>query len=311
MNKNNKLVLKVAICIIMILLSSCKLKPNRDNWAMLNTGQDICGTKGMVGVDIGADNTSLKWKSKKIKIALVDSPIVIGSNDALNKIIYNGIHSGASISHSLSVAGIISTNSDSKYKSVLKDAPIYCISVNLPDIDIKSLIFELKTAEKRGIRIVNMSFTLDSFCQELYDYISNSKMLFVCAAGNDHTNDVYYPAGYNLDNVISVIGINNLGYCSTYSNYSIHADIAAPGENILCICENNNLNYLSGTSFATPYVTASAAYLIDSISCNAATAKKIIISCARKMDSLCGYVSGGRLLSLENIICYIESHCKK
>jgi len=175
-------------------------------------------------------------------------------------------------------------------------------------MDVVKLIKDLEYAESIGVRVVNMSFTMNYFCQELYDFLNKSKMLFVCAAGNEHKNYISYPAGFDLDNVISVVGINNWGYCSQYSNYSSDADIAAPGENILCLGKDNTLEYLSGTSFATPYVTACCAYLISEINCDASTAKKILIECANENNALYGYVNKCKMLSMGNIVSYVSSN---
>ena len=230
-------------------------------------------------------------------IAIVDSGISSDSCPALSDIVVNAFDGQTANDHALAVAGIISTNSQSTYKSVLKDAPIYNIAIEKNNVDISKLIDNLSMAEKQGIRLVNMSFTMNYFCQELFDYIKNSEMLFVCAAGNDHKNTIDYPAGFDLDNIISVVGINNWGYCSRYSNYSVQADIAAPGENILCIGENDSLVYCSGTSYAVPYVTACCAYLMSETDCDALEAKRIILECAADNPALDGYVCNKKMLS--------------
>lgn len=302
MNKLSFFILIVAL----FLLESCSANQTEYNWAMQNNGQKICGEKGVAGIDIGAANSSLHWNGKQMIIAIVDSGISSNGNPALNDIIFNFSESLVYNAHALAVAGIISTNSQSSYKSVLKDAPIYNISIDNENIDILKLIDDLRIAESMGIHLVNMSFTMDYFSQELYDYIKNSEMLFICAAGNDHENYISYPANFSLDNVVSVIGINNWGYCSKFSNYSVNADIAAPGENILCIGENDSLEYCSGTSFAAPYVTACCAYLMSETDCCASEAKKLLLESAVNNPALDGYVCNNRMLSLKNILIYIE-----
>lgn len=134
--------------------------------------------------------------------------------------------------------------------------------------------------------------------------IRKSSMLFVCAVGNENKEQMDYSAAYDLPNVISVVGINNYGYCSSYSNYSKNADIAAPGEDVLCIGEKDGLQYMSGSSFAVPFITATCIYIIDQTNCTPLEAKNILLETARHLDSLEGKVNSGRLVSFENIKKY-------
>jgi subtilisin family serine protease len=65
-----------------------------------------------------------------------------------------------------------------------------------------------------GVKIVNCSWGSNKDNPALEDAISNSDMLFVCAAGNGQSDlDVnpVYPASYDLDNVISVASMSQTG----------------------------------------------------------------------------------------------------
>lgn len=77
-------------------------------------------------------------------------------------------------------------------------------------------------------------------------------MLFVAAAGNAGTNtDVspQYPAGYNLDNIISVGSITSTGAVSSFSNYgATTVDLFAPGSSIYSTWPDNTYTTISGTS---------------------------------------------------------------
>lgn len=299
----------VYFILVISLFISCCTDDKYYNWAMKNNGETVCGVEGIAGIDIDIDNKSYDWENKPLLIAVVDSEISNLKNEAIKDIIVNENDVfTAGKSHANPVVSIISTPSNCDYKSVLKNAPIYSIVIDIQNINVSKLIEDLEFAEKIGIKVVNMSFTMDYFCEELYDFMSNSSMLFVCAVGNEHKNHIAYPANFNLENIISVIGINNYGYCSRYSNYSIAADIAAPGENVLCITEGNNYEYLSGTSYAAPFVTACSAFLLSEIECEASYAKKIVVSCATKNEFLINYVNEGKVLSMNNIISYIDEH---
>ena len=311
MRKNTNISLPILMFAFFISLCfGCKKDEAKTNWAMKNSGESVCGIPGVPGIDIDIGNEVLKWGDNPMIIAMVDAPISDFSCRDLEGIIENptDFDSENIDNHAVSVAGIISTNEKSNYRSVLKDAPIYNIAIDPEDLKIPQLIMDLKQAEELGIRVVNMSFTTERFSQELYDYMSTSEMLFVCAAGNRGRNRISYPAAFELDNVISVVGINNRGECSEMSNRSPDADIAAPSENVMCLQADGTQSMQTGTSFAAPYVTACCAYLINQLDCDAATAKTIVCECANKLPSLEGDVMEGRCLSVKNVIEYIEKN---
>lgn len=271
------------ICSCILLLTSCSKKTSYERWEFNNSGLTVNGSKGVKGVDIEADICPIKWKGHDTIIAVVDSDV-----------------------HADMVSGIISTKTDVDYLSFFKDAPIYRIGVDVNQFNINQLVEDLVVAEETGIKVVNMSFTMDYFSQELYNFIKESKMLFVCSVGNEHENRISFPAAFELENIISVVGINSWGYCSKFSNYSDNADIAAPGENVMCVNNEMSYSYQSGTSFAAPFITATCAYVIMCKGTNAYDTKEIVLSTCQKVDSLDGYVCDGRLLSVNNIIDFCE-----
>ncbi|MFA9375867.1 MAG: S8 family serine peptidase [Lachnotalea sp.] len=89
----------------------------------------------------------------------------------------------------------------------------------------------------------------DSFADDIHgyaccrNYSSNSGILFVCAAGNQGTDtkvSPFYPACYNLKNVISVGAIDNQGNIAEFSNYGNGVDALAPGFNIIRTIPSTN-----------------------------------------------------------------------
>lgn len=95
--------------------------------------------------------------------------------------------------------------------------------------------------------------------------------IFVAAAGNDGWNndvDPFYPAGYNVDNVIAVAATDSSDQLAWFSNYGAKSvDLAAPGVDIYSTFPTHttaamqqdgfgpNYGTISGTSMATPHVT--------------------------------------------------------
>lgn len=130
------------------------------------------------------------------------------------------------------------------------------------------IIRAIRYAEANGAKICNLSLGGYYNDQMLYNAMAKSKMLFVCAAGNEGY-DVgikhCYPACYSLSNIISVANIKKNGalYKSIYygsSNYSTKCvDLAAPGTDIFSTIPGNKYDMMSGTSMSAPYVTGVAA----------------------------------------------------
>lgn len=303
-----KTIICVFLCLFLLPLEGCH-RESQVQWALHNTGQVIEGVKGVKGVDISFPlETSLVLdKPAENIIGVVDTNINFNSKylygTACKKsYLENDIES---FIHGTAVTGII-VGKDREYRSILDNANIYSIPFDVNNFEIETVIEKLREAELDGCKVINCSFTLKNYNELLYKFMKNSSMLFVCAVGNENKEQLDYPAAYGLDNLISVIGINNMGYCSKYSNYSCDADIAAPGENILCIGKNDELEYMSGSSFAAPFVTAACIYIIDQTGCTSEEAKDILVNNSEVMDSLKKIDKDGRILCFEKVIKYID-----
>lgn len=314
-NKRHKYIILLTVSLIIIInIAACKRDITDDKcmqWAIRNNGEKIYGQKGRNGVDIGLpDDSALELDNENNIICIVDSKIDI-SNPLIKGLLCNDLEemSGyTGISHGTYVTGIICSNAkEDEYVSMLKNARIYYIEIESSKPDIDKLIEDLQKAETFGAKVVNCSFVMNTYNEALFNFIKGSSMLFVCAVGNNNKDEILYPALYDLDNVISVVGVNNMGFCGMHSNYSENADIAAPGENILCITnEVGTYETISGSSLATAYVTCACAYIFNKTDYTAQEGKTVLLEAAISLDSLKGKVRNGKFMSIRNIIEYIQ-----
>jgi PKD repeat protein len=126
-------------------------------------------------------------------------------------------------------------------------------------------------ARRNGARVMNASWGGPDSSSALYTAISNARsagIIFVTAAGNDGMNlDSFsnYPAGYDLDNIITVCATTRDDlFDGSYSNYSpTKVDVAAPGTLIYSTWQSSDSSYTyeTGTSMATPFVSGVCALL--------------------------------------------------
>ena len=140
---------------------------------------------------------------------------------------------------------------------------------------LSSILGALSYAVAHGAKVANNSYGGGLYSQAFADAIQSTGdagLIFVAAAGNGNAmgvgqnNDTspFYPASYNLPNVVAVAASDQSDNLASFSNYgAASVDLAAPGVNILSTLPNNTYGVYSGTSMATPHVTGVLALVRD------------------------------------------------
>lgn len=168
---------------------------------------------------------------------------------------------------------------------------------------LENAIKAIDYATKMGAKVLSNSWGGGAFSQTLFDSIKRSEAagaIFIAAAGNDSNNNdsnPSYPAGYLIDNIISVAAHDNKGSIASFSNYgkkTVH--IGAPGVNVYS-STGGKYDSWSGTSMATPHVSGVAALLwSNEPQLNAAEIKQRLLVTARPIAGLRGKTRTGAMV---------------
>jgi subtilisin family serine protease len=138
-----------------------------------------------------------------------------------------------------------------------------------------------------------------AFKDELMSTLDNN-MLFVAAAGNNNSNNdniPFYPASYDVANVIAILASTQTDARASFSNYgrnTVH--LGAPGVNIVSTSRTGSYVSMSGTSQATPHVSGAAALVLSVCWLDPVSLKQNLMDTVDPIDALAPYtITGGRL----------------
>lgn len=176
--------------------------------------------------------------------------------------------------HGTHIAGIIGAEGGNNYgiTGVAPKVSLMILKYFDPNSGTNNLANTIKAfdyAVKMNAHIINYSGGGLEYSQPEFLAVKRAEqkgILFVAAAGNEHSNsdfNKYYPADYDLDNIISVTALDPDLRVLSSSNYGVRTvDIAAPGENIYSTYKDNRFLPMTGTSQATAFVSGVAALLM-------------------------------------------------
>ncbi|WBQ08436.1 type VII secretion-associated serine protease mycosin [Kribbella sp. CA-293567] len=179
------------------------------------------------------------------------------------------------VSHGTGVAGIIAADQATGigFQGVAPGARILPVRVSEREtgrtgqaerIDPQILARGIRYAVDQGARVINLSMAGDQdqpAVRAAVAYAVRKDIVVIAAVGNRQGDSPVslpsYPAQY--PGVVGVGAIDNLGARLSASQYGPYVDLVAPGGSVLTASRQAGHVYSDGTSFAVPFVTASAA----------------------------------------------------
>jgi thermitase len=149
-------------------------------------------------------------------------------------------------------------------------------------------------AVRSNAAVINMSFSMPTPSAELQralSFAASANVVCVASAGNQGSSSRRYPAAF--PDVLAVASTDNVDARSAFSNFGGDwVYVAAPGEGVVTTYPFGTFAAAWGTSFSTPFVSATVALLLDVDPALSRQGSASAIAAARQVDGELGH---GRL----------------
>jgi alpha-tubulin suppressor-like RCC1 family protein len=172
------------------------------------------------------------------------------------------------------------------------------------------ILSAIEYAIEYGASVINCSFGSTAENPALFDAISNTDALFICAVGNnrrDLDETPSYPASYRLPNLLSVASVNADGGFSFYSNYSTNlVDITAVGRSVVSALPGGKAGAMTGTSVSSAYISGVAAVVAALDDVSVFELRQLLLESADRLDNLQNKVVNGQRINISNALSGTE-----
>jgi thermitase len=226
------------------------------NLPLIDTMQGWEVTRGEEDVIVAVVDTGVDLKHPDLQGHLLPGYNVVAQNNVPDDDVGHGTHVAgvisASVNNNLGVAGMTWFNKILPVK-VLDETgagSTYAVA--------QGIIW----AADHGAKVINMSlgnYADSEFLHDAIKYAYDKDIVLIAASGNDNTERPGFPAAY--PEVFAVAATDSNKIKASFSNYGDYIDVTAPGVSIASTYPNNQYAALSGTSMASPHVTALAALI--------------------------------------------------
>lgn len=223
------------------------------------------------------------WKISKgegIKVCIADTGIEANHPDLQGQVIaqrdFSGFGIGDRQGHGTHVGGTVGAKEDGK--GVIGGAP----RCQLIDAKVlgdngsgsgRGIADGVAWAIDQGADIISMSLGSPQqdplISQAIFRAVGQGIIVIVAAGNNGRPNSVDYPG--KLPYTTTVASIKRGGGISDFSSRGKEVDIAAPGEQIRSTWIGGRYSTISGTSMATPFVSAGVALMLSNMRASGVT----------------------------------------
>lgn len=171
--------------------------------------------------------------------------------------------------HGTAVASLIVGDPASSAKGLIPSARLYAAAIfglrenNRVVGTTDAIARAVDWLGQEGVRIVNLSLSGpgNQVMRLTVERARDSGMILIAAAGNEGPNAApVFPAGY--ESVLAVTAVDAALQPYSLANRGDYIDLAAPGVDVWSARGGQGGRYSSGTSFAAPFVAASAALVL-------------------------------------------------
>ena len=214
-----------------------------------------CGNNVRVGIlDAGIDRKHPSLRGQKLKTA---------------SFVRKG-RSRPPKDHGTAIASLLVGRLDSLTPGLVPGARMYAADVFHMDKTGQSaantldLLKGLNWLKRNNVKLVNMSLSgpANDILADAIEKLTEQGIIFIAAAGNGGPDaEPSYPAAY--PNVIAVTAVDEQLQAYRRANQGNYIDIAGPGVGLWAASPGKKADYRSGTSYATPIVTAVLAIMYD------------------------------------------------